>query len=76
MSTLVAMPSKKCTSAVDALRDALVKAEAGEISEVLIIYQSDNGQKAGSLDSDLTIKDSLYLIELFKHWLMSCVLKP
>lgn len=56
--------------------DALIKAleHVEEIEGVLIIYSGKEDGKAGSFDSDLTIADSLYLIELFKFWLMRAVL--
>lgn len=53
----------------DTLIQALERVE--EMESVIVIYDKKNEEKCGSFDSDLTVSECLFLIELFKHWLMS-----
>jgi hypothetical protein len=57
----------------DTPHDALIKAleRVEDMESVLIIYEGKTGYSAGSFDSDLTVANALYLVELFKHWLLS-----
>lgn len=57
----------------DTPHDALIKAleRVEDMESCLIIYEGKTGLSAGSFDSDLTVANALYLIELFRHWLMS-----
>lgn len=53
--------------------DALIKAleHVEDMESVLIIYEGKPGIAAGCFDNDLTVERSLWLIEIFKYWLMS-----
>ena len=53
----------------DALIKALEKVE--DMENVLVIYEGKSGIAAGSFDRDLTVERSLWLVEMFKYWLMS-----
>ena len=57
----------------DSPYDALIKAleRVEDMESVLIIYEGKTGLSAGSFDSDLSVSDALYLVEIFKHWLLS-----
>jgi hypothetical protein len=57
----------------DTPHDALIKAleRVENMESVLIIYEGKPGLPAGSFDSDLSVSDALYLVEIFKHWLLS-----
>lgn len=53
--------------------DALIKAleNVERMDRVLVIYEAKEGFPAGSFDSDLTLSQALFLVEIFKHWLLS-----
>ena len=57
----------------DTPHDALIKAleRVDDMESVLIIYEGKTGLKAGSFDSDLSVMGAIYLVEIFKHWLLS-----
>jgi hypothetical protein len=65
-------PSRQQT-VEEALREAMEK--SAEMKRVLIIWDNDDTNTAGSMDSDLTIQGSLYLVKLFEHWLLGSALK-
>ena len=54
---------------------ASLAAKADDIDQVLILYRSkqDDGEDdfQGSMDNDLTLAESLWLIEGFKFWLQA-----
>lgn len=56
----------------DALIAALEKVD--DMHSVLIVYDCKDDARAGSFDSDLTTAECLYLLEIFRHWLLSAVL--
>lgn len=60
----------------DSPHDALIKAleKVDDMHAVLIIYEGKEGFPTGSFDSDLKVANALYLIELFRAWLMNHVL--
>lgn len=57
----------------EVLKEALSR--ASEMDKVLILYEGKDGCKAGSLDNGLTLADSLYLVEIFKHWMLGHALE-
>jgi hypothetical protein len=58
--------------------DALIKAleHVEDMESVLIIYEGKQGVAAGSFDNDLTVERALWLLEMFKYWLMSSTTSP
>ena len=56
----------------DSPHDTLIKAleRVEEMESCLVIYEGKGGYKAGSFDSDLKVSDAIYLVELFRTWLM------
>jgi hypothetical protein len=64
------VPHSSSASPHDALINALQRVE--EMESVLIIFDSKSEDgPAGSFDSDLTVERALWLVEMFKHWLLS-----
>ena len=57
----------------DSPHDALIKAleRVEDMESCLIIYEGKTGLSAGSFDSDLTVSTALYLVEIYKHWILS-----
>lgn len=52
-----------------ALIEALEKVD--EMEDVLIIWDCKGAAKMGSVDSDMTVAEALYHLEMFRHWLLS-----
>jgi hypothetical protein len=56
---------------------ATLAAKADDIDQVLVIYRmkedasDDNDATHGSLDNDLELGESLWLVEAFKFWLQA-----
>src|SRR5215510_5864639 len=42
----------------------------GNIGRILILYESLDGKRLGSVDSGLTAEQVLMMIELYKQWLL------
>jgi len=63
------MDSEHHESPHDALIKSLEKVE--DMENVLVIYEGKPGRPAGSFDSDLSTEKALWLIEIFKHWLLT-----
>lgn len=61
----------KCASPHDVLIRALEKVE--KMSSCIIIYETDNGDKMGSLDSGLTVAQAIYMMRAYEHWLLNHV---
>ena len=61
---------------------AQIAGKADEIDDLIVIYSlkpdrvtaSDAGLRC--LDNGIEIRDALYLLEAFKHWLLQCVTAP
>lgn len=70
------MPEESDTpqkTAHTALIEALERVD--EMQHVLVIWEKKDSSGMGSIDSDLTISECLYFIEMFKHWLLSHALE-
>lgn len=69
------MKSEKIERIVDLA--ATLASKADDIDQVLVIYRLKEGVKDeedathGSLDNDLELRDSLWLVEAFKFWLQA-----
>jgi hypothetical protein len=50
--------------------------KADQIDEVIVIYTLKDKPGAYSLDNSLTVENAVFLCELFKSWLLSCVNNP
>ena len=40
------------------------------MARVLVIYEPNNGQKPGAIDSGMTIAEAVHLAEVFKFWML------
>ena len=70
------MKSEKIEKIVDLA--ATLASRADEFDQILIIYRKKDDptsqtQRLGSFDNDLEARDALWLVEHFKHWLMSAI---
>jgi hypothetical protein len=66
------MQSEKIEKIVDLA--ATLASKADDIDQVLVIYRLKEGVEDathGSLDNDLELRDSLWLVEAFKFWLQA-----
>jgi hypothetical protein len=67
------MKSEKIEKIVDLA--ATLASKADNIDQVLVIYRlkedTEEDCTHGSLDNDLELRDSLWLIEAFKFWLQA-----
>ena len=68
----------KDTEHHDSPHDALIKAleRVEDMESVLIVYEGKPGIPAGSFDSDLTVMHAGWLVDIFKHWLLSSTVIP
>lgn len=65
------MESEKSSKIVDLAANLAMKAD--ELDQVLVIYrykQTAEVQEHGSMDNELEVRDALWLLEMFKSWLM------
>jgi len=53
-----------------ALHRALTLAQDVGISRVLVIYEPNDGQKLGVIDSGMTIAEACHMAEVFKFWML------
>ena len=67
------MATEDRKSPTDTIIEAMGKAD--EMEDVLIIWSGKNGARCGSVDNDISVAESLYLIELFRTWISRCMLK-
>lgn len=65
------MPVKQAASVDKTL--AAFKKLKDKPDKVLIIYMRTSGG-LGSLDNELTLSEALYMVDLFKHWMISAAL--
>jgi hypothetical protein len=40
------------------------------MARVLVIYEPNNGQKLGVIDSGMTIAEAVHIAEVFKFWML------
>ena len=55
---------------------ATIAGKANQIRHVLVLYTLEDEDGAHSLDNGIQVGDGLFLIEAFRHWLMTCVNAP
>jgi hypothetical protein len=55
---------------IAALHRALTLAQDVGMSRVLVIYEPNDGQKLGVIDSGMTIAEAFHLAEVFKFWML------
>jgi hypothetical protein len=53
-----------------ALRRALTLAQDAGMGRVLIIYEPNDSQKLGVIDSGMTLAEALHMAEVFKFWML------
>jgi hypothetical protein len=56
--------------AIAALRRALTLAQDVGMARVLVIYEPNDGQKLGVIDSGMTLAEALHMAEVFKFWIL------
>ena len=72
MANLVVMPGRDVESKAEnnpviaALHRALTLAQDVGMSRVLVIYEPNDGQKLGVIDSGMTIAEAVHMAEVFK----------
>ena len=69
------MQSEKIEKIVDLA--ATLASKADDIDQVLVIYRLKEGVEDathGSLDNDLELRDSLWLVKAFEFWLQASAL--
>lgn len=66
------MEHSKVDSIIQLAGDLAAKAD--DIEDVLVIYSKKNGGY-GSLDTDMTVSDSMWFLEVFKYWLLTAMEK-
>jgi hypothetical protein len=70
------MPGRDVESKADsnpviaALHRALTLAQDVGMSRVLVIYEPNDGQKQGVIDSGMTIAEAVHMAEVFKFWML------
>ena len=68
------MERNQVDSIVEIAADLAGKAD--QIDEVIVLYTLKGKPGAYSLDNNLSVAAGVYLVELFKHWLLGCVNSP
>ena len=53
-----------------ALYRALTLAQDVGMARVLVIYEPNDGQKLGVIDSGMTIAEAFHMAEVFKFWML------
>ena len=63
---------------VDSLMEvaAEIAGKADQIDDIIVLYSMKEEAGARCLDNGCTVGDALFLMESFRHWLMSCVNAP
>jgi hypothetical protein len=70
------MPRRDVESKADnnpvmaALRRALTLVQEVGMARVLVIYEPNDGQKLGVIDSGMTIAEAVHMVEIFKFWML------
>jgi len=74
VANLVVMPGRdvesKANPVVTALHRALTLAQDVGMARVLVIYEPNDGQKLGVIDSGMTIAEAVHMAEVFKFWML------
>ena len=76
MANLVVMPGRDVESNAEnnpvmaALHRALTLAQDVGMARVLVIYEPNDGQKLGVIDSGMTIAEAFHMAEMFKFWML------
>ena len=68
------MDVTKIDSIVELAADIAGKAD--QIENIVVLYTVKDEPGARSLDNGVTIGDALFLMETFKHWMMTRVNEP
>jgi hypothetical protein len=55
---------------------ATIAGKADEIEDIVVLYTVKGKAGAHSMENGCTIGEALFLIEAFRHWLMTCVNTP
>jgi hypothetical protein len=55
---------------------AQLAGQADSIEEVIVIYTVKDKPGAYSLDNSITVASAVFLVECFKHFLMTCMTQP
>ena len=67
------MESEQIESIVDIA--ATIASKADDIEEVMVLYVLKSTGEAHSLDNGMTVAQANFLVDKFKHWLFSCMVK-
>jgi hypothetical protein len=76
VANLVVMPGRDVESkaennpAMAALRRALTLAQDVGMGRVLVLYEPNDSQKLGVIDSGMTLAEALHMAEVFKFWML------
>jgi hypothetical protein len=62
------MPKQESKTAAECLYRALE--DSPRMGKVLVLWESQEGTVTGSSDNGLTLAETLYMIEMFKAWLL------
>ena len=55
---------------------ATIAGKADQIDDILVLYTMKSDEMAHSLDNGISVGSALYLMESFKHWVMSLLTPP
>ena len=55
---------------------ATIAGKADRINQILVLYSLKDEDGLHSMDNEMNCGDALFLMETFKHWLMTCVNAP
>lgn len=67
------MRSEQIESIVDLA--ATVASKADDIEEVMVLYTLKSTGEAYSLDNGMTVAQANFLVDKFKFWLFSCMVR-
>ena len=69
---LQVMPKRNHDATAEECLQEALKSASG-MKKVLVIYEMEDGTLS-SADNGVTLAESVYLIEIFKHWLLKSAL--
>jgi hypothetical protein len=67
------MQSEQIESIVDLA--ATIASKADDIEEVMVLYTLKSTGEAHSLDNGMTVAQANFLVDKFKYWLFSCMVR-